>query len=119
MRTLPTEKRQAPAPVVDVTPMEAWAMGHEARIIDVREPHEWCGELGHIPGAALVPLSTIEAAATGWNHHEPIVLVCRSGGRSARAAAALARLGFRHVRNLAGGMSAYNAAGLPVVRSST
>src|SRR5687768_7160638 len=108
MRFSPTKTREAP--VVDVTPTEAWDLANDVRIIDVREPDEWCGELGHIPGAALVPLSTLEDAAAGWNHHEPVVLVCRSGGRSARAAATLARLGFRDVRNLAGGMSAYTAA---------
>ncbi|HEY0714142.1 MAG TPA: rhodanese-like domain-containing protein [Polyangia bacterium] len=106
----------AAAPVVDVSPAEAWISKDTARIIDVREPHEWIGELGHIPGATLVPLATLEAAAAQWDRERPVVVVCRSGSRSTRAAVTLAALGFRQVRNLAGGMLAYKGAGLPVVR---
>jgi rhodanese-related sulfurtransferase len=89
-----------------------------ARIIDVREPHELAGELGHLPGAELVPLATLEAAAAGWNRDQPLILVCRSGGRSARATTLLVALGFRGAINLRGGMLAVHAAGLPVARIS-
>jgi rhodanese-related sulfurtransferase len=85
--------------------------------VDVREPSEFDGILGHITGTELVPLRTVEAAATRWSRDEEVVLVCRSGGRSAKAAAQLARMGFTRVMNLSGGMLAWNEAGLPVVRT--
>jgi rhodanese-related sulfurtransferase len=85
------------------------------RIIDVREPHEFIGELGHVPGAALVPLSSVLAQAAGWNKDEPLLVVCRSGGRSANAAQVLTRLGFKAM-NMLGGMLAWNAAGRSVER---
>jgi rhodanese-related sulfurtransferase len=88
----------------------------EARIIDVREPIELRGELGRIAVAESVPLSTVGAAAKGWDRDEELVVVCRSGGRSGRAAAILANLGFRRVTNMTGGMLAWNEAGLGVER---
>lgn len=87
-------------------------------IIDVREPGEFTGELGHLPGARLVPLGTIAAAAASWDRDRELLVVCRSGGRSARAAAALVEMGFRRVANLRGGMLAVNAAGRRVERTS-
>ena len=54
------------------------------------------------------------ARARTWNRDDELVIVCRSGARSARAAEALAAMGFRRVMNLTGGMLAYTAAGLPV-----
>ena len=84
------------------------------RIIDVREPAEFTGALGHIPGAELVPLATLESAARAWAKDEELVVVCRSGARSARAASLLAALGFRRLQDLAGGTQGYVDAGLPV-----
>lgn len=86
------------------------------RIIDVREPQEFVGELGHIPGAELVPLGTVEAAAATWDKDREIVIVCRSGARSGRAAGSLAAAGFRRVMNMTGGMLAWTAAKLPTSR---
>ena len=76
------------------------------RIIDVREPDEFHGELGHVPGAELVPLATLEHAAAGWPREQELVVVCRSGARSARAARLLMGLGFTRVVNLLGGIVA-------------
>jgi rhodanese-related sulfurtransferase len=87
------------------------------RVIDVREPGEFVGELGHIPGAELVPLGNLAKAAQSWDRNDEIVVVCRSGARSANAAVTLTRLGFSRVRDLRGGMLAYNAARLPVTRA--
>ncbi len=80
------------------------------RIVDVREPPEFTGELGHITGAELVPMADVQGAAQGWPKAEPLVLVCHSGRRSATAAAHLVALGFEQVANLEGGMLAYNRA---------
>ena len=86
------------------------------RVIDVREVPEFNDALGHILTAELVPLATVPVAAVSWDREAPVLVVCRSGGRSARAALALTQMGFRRVYNLAGGMLAWNASGLPVAR---
>lgn len=88
----------------------------QVRIVDVREPEEWDGELGHIPGAELVPLPTVRAHFQRHDENQLIVLVCRSGGRSGRAAEQLSGMGFTHLINMAGGMIQWNAARLPVER---
>jgi sulfur-carrier protein adenylyltransferase/sulfurtransferase len=99
----------------DVDPQVLHAHLGEVPIIDVREPSEFTGELGHIPGATLVPLATLESAAKEWDREKDVVIVCRSGGRSAKASRQLVELGFTRVMNMRGGMLAYNAANLPVV----
>jgi rhodanese-related sulfurtransferase len=100
----------------DASVTEVVAARGNVRIVDVREPDEYVGELGHLEGAELVPLAAVEQKAADWDKAQEIVLVCRSGGRSGRAAAALARMGFQKVVNMAGGMLAVNEAKLPVVR---
>lgn len=95
--------------VRDLDPAELSKLREPGRIVDVREPSEWHGELGHIEGALLVPLGELSSAQHGWAHHEPVVLVCRSGRRSMAAAQLLLSLGFQHVMNLRGGMLAYRA----------
>lgn len=103
----------------DVTPAQVADPSRTARVVDVREPEEFTGELGHIHGAELVPLGTIEAAAKRWPKDAEIVVVCRSGARSGRAAAALSALGFPRVMNMAGGMLAWNEARLPIDTSAS
>jgi len=100
----------------DVSPTELASMSRPVRVVDVREPHELAGELGHIHGVEPVPLATLAARASSWCKHDEIILVCRSGARSRRGAEMLVAAGFRKVMNLAGGMLAYSAAGLPVAR---
>lgn len=100
----------------DVPPAEAHAVLTEYRIIDVREPHEYVGELGHIEGAELVPLAQVPVAAPSWDKDTKILLICRSGRRSANAAEYLIGLGFEHPHNLLGGMIRWNGEGLPVVK---
>ena len=89
------------------------------RVIDVREPGEFTGELGHIEGAERVALATLPEAARSWARDAELVVVCRSGARSSRAAEVLRGLGFERVVNMSGGMTAWNAAGLPVARDIT
>lgn len=86
--------------------------------IDVREPEEFVGELGHVAGSLLVPLDALMRRLpklAGYVDRE-VVLICRAGARSASAGAILQRAGFRHVVNLDGGMLAWRAAQLPVQR---
>ena len=100
----------------DIEPKQLSEYAGTTRLVDVREPGEYLGELGHIQGTALVPLATVSAASSGWDRQEDIVMICRSGARSGRAAKALVELGFTRVMNMKGGMLAWNQAGLPVKR---
>lgn len=111
-----TRSDAQPAGFRDLSPLGALHHLGELRLVDVREPDEYVGPLGHIPGAELVPVSTVAAAAAAWDRDTPVLLICRSGARSARAGAALAGMGFRHLYNLVGGMLAWDANGLPRVR---
>jgi hydroxyacylglutathione hydrolase len=86
------------------------------RLIDVRETDELTGELGHIEGIEHVPLATVPEACARWPRDQEIVLVCRSSGRSGKAAQHLAQQGFTKIHNMVGGMLAWNAAALPVRR---
>jgi len=88
-----------------------WLEEHlgDVEIIDVREPDEFNGILGHIPGAILVPLGDLVAHVKESDHAKPIVTVCRAGGRSAQATVLLRREGFDDVANLAGGMLRWRA----------
>lgn len=100
----------------DIAPADLARGGRARRVVDVREPEEFSGPLGHIAGADLVPLAILESCAARWDHEEQIAVVCRSGKRSARAAVLLVRLGFKDVLNVEGGMQAHVGAGLPVAR---
>jgi rhodanese-related sulfurtransferase/DMSO/TMAO reductase YedYZ molybdopterin-dependent catalytic subunit/glyoxylase-like metal-dependent hydrolase (beta-lactamase superfamily II) len=84
-------------------------------LMDVREPSEW--QAGHAPGAVLIPMGTLRERRTLLPHDRRIVVVCRSGGRSAAVTQSLRAWGFDAV-NLAGGMCAWAAAGLPIVHDS-
>jgi len=87
-------------------------------LLDVREPEEFVGELGHIQGALLVPLDALHRRLpklVGYLGHE-VVVICRAGARSATAGALLRHAGFGHVRNLAGGMLEWHGRRLPVQR---
>src|SRR5262249_37211000 len=83
-------------------------------LIDVRQPDEYSGELGHVPGSRLIPLSQLAARAGEIAGHrtKEVVCICRAGVRSTTAAAMLAGLGFEQVRNMKGGMLDWNDAKL-------
>lgn len=83
-----------------------------AILLDVREDDEWAA--GHAPGAVQVPLGRLSETTNRFRGQD-VLTVCRSGARSGRAAKVLAEVGV-DVRNVAGGMSSWSAAGLPVVR---
>jgi rhodanese-related sulfurtransferase len=79
------------------------------QLVDVRQPHEW--EAGHIAEATHIELTALPAQVSSLDRDRPVVLVCRSGGRSAMATAALSQAGF-DAHNMAGGMLDWTAAGL-------
>ncbi len=83
-------------------------------MIDVREPDEYTGELGHIDGARLVPLASLPQKVGTLSKDQAIVFVCRSGGRSARATALALETGLSAVYNLKGGMLRWNQLGFDI-----
>ena len=95
-----------------------------APVIDVREPSEYAA--GHVPGAVNIPRGVLEFEVDGHpavnceqdpalaHRDQPLVLYCRSGGRSALAAEALQRLGFSEPLSLAGGFNGWAADGRDV-----
>jgi rhodanese-related sulfurtransferase len=80
-----------------------------AILVDVREQHEW--DAGHAPEAVHMPIEELDPAALPPDTQ--IITTCRSGGRGARAAAALSEAGFP-ARSLSGGMRGWQDAGLPL-----
>lgn len=101
-----------------VTPTEAVLLinRQHALIVDVREPAEF--ETGHIPESRNLPLSQLEAklGELGKNRSKPVVVICESGARSARAVATLRKEGFEQALNLAGGLKAWRDGGQPLVK---
>ena len=121
--------RAAKACITEISPAELKAkLDAKAGIIliDVREASEF--EHGHIDGAHLVPRGIIEPAADpSYPKHypplssardQPVIVYCATSGRSAMAAAVLQMMGFKNVLNLAGGMTRWEAEGLPQVREA-
>ena len=95
--------------VREIEPSALGARQSATRVIDVREPAEFDGALGHLPGALLVPLATLKEKAMSWNRDEAIIVVCKTGARSASAAADLLAMGFNNVSSVKGGMEALKA----------
>ncbi|MFN2636129.1 MAG: molybdopterin-synthase adenylyltransferase MoeB [Gemmatimonadaceae bacterium] len=96
---------QNPSDVIEIQPSllaQRIERGEQLEIIDVREPYEW--EMGHIPGARLVPLAKIPEEIPRLDKKKETILYCKVGGRSRRAAEQLLEAGVRDVRNLTGGI---------------
>ncbi|MCB0192901.1 MAG: STAS domain-containing protein [Anaerolineae bacterium] len=95
-------------------PKQLWQNLHKGFekpiVIDVREPREY--QKGHVPNARLVPLGKMLAESVNLPKEKDIVLVCRSGRRSGRAASVLKQKGFENVSILQGGILAWEAADL-------
>jgi rhodanese-related sulfurtransferase len=97
----------------DYTPQEVSQLQAEGEIqlIDVREPHEH--EAGRIAGDRLIVLGDLSAQAQTIEQDRPVVFYCRSGARSAMATQAFSEAGY-DAHNMAGGLLAWDAAGLPL-----
>ncbi|MDH5493384.1 MAG: rhodanese-like domain-containing protein [Myxococcales bacterium] len=106
---------RSPGGVPEVDPEWVRDRYCNAHIVDVREPEERLGAFGAIAQAEPIPLAELAAAASAWDPNEPIVLVCRSGRRSARAARILEDLGFSRAASMTGGMLSWRDRGYPAV----
>jgi rhodanese-related sulfurtransferase len=87
------------------------------QLVDVRSQNEFNGPLGRISNARLIPLDQLPARGKDLDPEVPIVLVCRSGARSAQALLLLQKQGFKNIANLAGGMLRWRAEGFQTENS--
>jgi rhodanese-related sulfurtransferase len=99
---------QAAVPSVTVDQVPSGAF-----LLDVREPDEWV--VGHAPGACHLPMSQVPARMAEVPRDGDVLVVCRSGIRSAQVVGFLLANGWDNVINLDGGMRAWVAAGHPLV----
>jgi len=79
--------------------------GRELLLLDVREPDEL--EISRLAEVIAIPMGEIPTRVAELDRDANIVVVCRSGGRSAQIVAYLQAAGFPNVRNLDGGMNAW------------
>lgn len=103
-----------------VPPLQAVAMmNHDnAVIVDVRTDKEF--EEGHITNSLNIPLGVLQNRLGDLQEHktDTVIVVCRTGSRSAQAAATLLKQGFANVQNLSGGMLAWTNANMPVKKGA-
>lgn len=89
----------------------------KAVLIDVCDAAEFAA--GHAAGAKNVPLASLgTTTALPKNKAVPVVLLCRSGARASRGVAILRKLGYEKATSLAGGLTAWREANLPVEKSA-
>jgi rhodanese-related sulfurtransferase len=106
----------APLPTIDVDEAARRLREDPAGplLIDVREASEF--DVVRAPGAVLVPTSTFMTRVDELPADRPLLVICQVGGRSAAVTGYLVRAGRTDVSNVAGGMEAWENAGLPVRR---
>ena len=108
-----------PSSLASVTPKEADAMFSEKKaiIVDVREDSEW--NEGHIAGAIHIPLAQVESRLSELAQYKDstVIMQCRSGKRSAKAAVIFQYAGFSKVYNLTGGIIAWSKDGLKITNA--
>jgi rhodanese-related sulfurtransferase len=107
IKALPTEVSAADALVL----REAGAF-----VLDVRQPDEWAA--GHIPDATLIPLGQLASRIAEVPKDRQVVVVCRSGNRSAQGRDILLDAGYPSVTSMAGGMNDWSAKGYPTTTGS-
>jgi sulfur-carrier protein adenylyltransferase/sulfurtransferase len=104
----PMASQAAPAEgVIDPTEVkQKLDRGDDFLLIDVREPHEY--QIARIPGARLIPLGELPKHLSELDPETDIVAHCKTGGRSQKAVDLLKQNGFRHARNMTGGITAWS-----------
>lgn len=98
---------------IDATELQRRLASGPLLLVDVRQPEEFAAPPGHLPGAINLPLDDLAAhTAELAARQQPIVLVCKTDRRSARAAAELRAAGLRDIAVLRGGTDGWHALGL-------
>ena len=107
-------------PIINISPTEALDKLSTYRIIDVRRTDEFNDKLGHILNAKLCTINetSFKQKLISLNKDAQYLFVCRSGGRSSKAARIAQTIGFPHIFNLDGGMLAWDKCQLPVARET-
>ena len=100
----------------DVPSVTVAETADDACFLDVREDDEWAA--GHIPGAIHLPMSQLLDRLHEIPSDQHVIAVCRTGARSGQATAYLAQQRLS-IKNLAGGMQAWAAAGRPMVSETS
>ena len=98
---------------IDAKQLSQWVgdASHQLRVIDVRQMEEIA--MGTVPKAEALPLSTLPVRVHEFSREEKLIMVCRSGARSAQACMFLQQQGFTNVFNLRGGMMGWAQSGFP------
>jgi len=97
------------AAFLEIAPVELKARldrGDPLFLLDVREPHEWA--IARLDGAALIPLGEVSRSLEQIPHDREIVVYCKGGARSAKAAEQLVAAGYGPVSNLIGGITRWS-----------
>ncbi len=100
-----------PATITVQQASEQFANG--AFLLDVREPSEW--NEAHVAGAVLIPLGELSSRISEIPTDQDVLIICRSGNRSAQARDILRAAGLARTTSINGGINAWISAGLPVV----
>jgi rhodanese-related sulfurtransferase len=110
----PTTAATTQALPTEISPTEAATM-HDAGaiLLDVREQSEW--DAGHVAGATLIPLGQLESRMSELPKDKDIVVMCRTGVRSAQGRDILLKAGYPRVTSVKGGITAWTSSGLPTV----
>ena len=99
---------------LEVSPAEAAQLQADgAFVLDVREQDEW--DAGHVEGATLIPLGELPNRLSELPKDKQIIVMCKTGNRSAQGRNLLLANGFSQVTSMAGGITAWVQAGLPTV----
>ncbi|SFJ97092.1 rhodanese-like domain-containing protein [Methylophaga sulfidovorans] len=101
--------KQAKSEIKEISCEQAASMLDNATLIDVREPAEF--DAGHISGAIHIPRGMLEFSLDSHpslaNLETPVIIYCKTGGRSALAAKTLESMGYKEVYSVAGGYEAW------------
>ncbi len=96
------EFRYDGVPEVSVNWLRQWF--DSFRIVDIRQPQELHSPVGHIDDVEHIEMQELPVAAKEWDPNVPVILLCRTGTRTAHAANYLIQTGFPHVASVRGGM---------------
>ncbi len=110
----------AQEPAITSEPTKTMLLAKEGTlVVDVREPEELAQLAYDVPHLVNIPLADVTKRANEIPKDKSVIVVCRSGGRSAKAVEELTKLGYTDVTSLEGGLYAWQEAGMPVKKSGT
>jgi len=114
MLLYPMVMGKASGPALDTLGATRLINDSGAVVLDVRSPADFAA--GHLPNARNIPLAELDKRVGELPAGKPVLVCCNSGGTSGRASSLLRRGGRQDVFNLAGGIQAWQQAGLPIVK---